>query len=272
MNIGIITDFGNNFYVGIMKGIMKKLNNDVEIIDIDNNVPKFSILSGSYILFNSYKWMPKNSIILSVVDPGVGTKRKGLIVKTKNYYFVGPDNGLLYESAIEDGIASIYEIIPEKLNEYLKNKYNFSVSISQTFHGRDIFAPTAALLSINENLSYFTKILKNNEMIELKLFDIKEEDNRLYLKVIYIDDFGNIVLSSKFDNLDIKFNNTKIIKDGIEFNINVGKKFADVDEGQLLLYKNSFGFAEIAVNKGNASNLLNSKIGNTLCIVKNDKN
>lgn len=266
VNIGIITDFGNNFYVGIMKGIIKSLSNNASIIEIDNNVPKFSIISGSYILFNSYKWMPKNSIILSVVDPGVGTNRKGLIIKTKNYYFIGPDNGLIYESALEDGIISIYEIIPEKLKEYLKTYFNLNIIISQTFHGRDIFAPAAALLSINDDIKYYAKPLENNEIVKLRLLDARKENNKIELKVIYIDDFGNIVLSSMFDDLDLKKYKTKIIKDNVITDINIGKKFADVNEGELLLYKNSFGFAEIAVNKGNASSLLNLKVGDKLSI------
>ncbi|AFZ70529.1 hypothetical protein Calag_0787 [Caldisphaera lagunensis DSM 15908] len=265
MVIGLITDFGNNFYTGIMKGVIKNINNNVSIIDIDNNIPKFSILSGSYVLYTSYEWMPKKAILLAVVDPGVGTERRALILETKNYYFVGPDNGLLYESAINDGIVSMHEIEIEKLNNLLRNKYDLNINISRTFHGRDVFAPSAALLSLNENISLFTKNI--DKIVELKILDYIKEDNKIYLKVIYIDDFGNVVLSSKFNNLNIKDSKVvKIIRNGSEIGIKVGEKFADVNEGELLIYENSFGFAEIAMNKGNASKFLGLKIGDEVII------
>ncbi len=265
MTIGIITDFGNNFYTGIMKGVIKNINNNVSIIDIDNNIPKFSILSGSYILYTSYKWMPKKTILLAVVDPGVGTERSPLIIKTKNYYFVGPDNGLLYESVIDDGIISMHKIDVEKLRELLKNKYNLNINISHTFHGRDIFAPSAALLSRDEDISLFTKEL--NKIVELRIMHYIKKDNKMYFKVIYIDDFGNVVLSARFNDLNVKYNQeVKIIKDSSEIKVKIGEKFADAKEGQLLIYENSFGFAEIAMNKGNASKYLGLKIGDEIII------
>lgn len=267
MVIGIITDFGNNFYVGIMKGVIKKINDNASIIDIDNNIPKFSILSGSYVMYTSYRYLPKNSILLSVVDPGVGTQRKALIVRTRNYYFIGPDNGLLYQSIIDDGVIGVYEILIKNLLNYLESKFSIKLDLSHTFHGRDVFAPSAALISLNEDIENYSKPITVDEITKLSLFNKVIDNGITKLYSIYIDDFGNIVLSSRFNDLNmLNKKELTLISNNKEFKLYVGKKFADVKEGELLLYENSFGFAEIAINKGNASKEIDAKVGDLISI------
>ncbi|MDP8003181.1 MAG: SAM hydrolase/SAM-dependent halogenase family protein [Caldisphaera sp.] len=265
--IGIISDFGYGFYSGIMKGVIKNIAKDIDIIEIDNNVPSFSVISGSYILYTTYRYMPKNSIILSVVDPGVGTNRKAIIVKTRNYEFVSPDNGLIYEAALEDGMLDIYQILLFELRKYLETKYEFfkNNKFSYTFHGRDVFAPTVALLANEENIERFTKRININDIVKLRLRDFSRVGNLIKLNVIYIDKFGNVVLSSKFNDLKLRYGENIIIKvNGLERNALVGKRFADVKKGELILYENSFGFAEIAENQGNASKTLNVNFGQNI--------
>ena len=109
--ITLLTDFGlRDPYVGVMKGVIKRINPDVEIIDLSHEVPKYDIDTAALILWVSYRFFPRKTIHVCVVDPGVGTSRKAILIVTKNYYFIGPDNGCLYPAAKSDGIEEIYDI------------------------------------------------------------------------------------------------------------------------------------------------------------------
>jgi len=267
-SVGIISDFGNNLYLGIMKAVIKQVSDGVEIIDIDNSVPSFSRLAGSYIIYTSYRYMPKGSVILAVVDPGVGSDRKAIVVETKNYKFVCPDNGIVYEAALEDGVSNIYNIDVTKLRTYLAKRYDvFSRhDISSTFHGRDVFAPVAALLAGGYDIDAFAKPISFYEIERVRIKDFtRGTRGEMKLKVIYIDKFGNVVLSSRFEDLGLSLGD-KVLLSGRE--IGVHEKFSDVERGAFILYKNSFGFAEIAQNMGNASESLGLEIGKYVDLLK----
>ncbi|MCE4607453.1 MAG: SAM-dependent chlorinase/fluorinase [Caldisphaeraceae archaeon] len=266
--IGIISDFGNNLYLGIMKAVIKQVLDGVEIIDIDSNVPSFSRLAGSYVIYTSYKYMPKGSIILAVVDPGVGSYRKAIVVETKNYRFVCPDNGIVYEAALEDGVSDIRNIDVTKLRTYLAKRYEVfgRHDISSTFHGRDVFAPVAALLAGGYDIDAFTNPISFYDIERVRIKDfMRGARGELRLKVIYIDKFGNIVLSSKFEDLGLSIGD-KVLVVGEE--IGVHEKFSDVEKGAFILYKNSFGFVEISQNMGNASKSLGLEIGKYVDLLK----
>jgi S-adenosylmethionine hydrolase len=126
-----MTDFGDSEYTGVMRGVIYSICPDAQIIDLTHTIPSQSIREGAWILQQSYKYFPKGTVFVSVVDPGVGTARDAVIVVTENYIHVGPDNGLLYPAASEDGIERVYRILIDE-------------SVSRTFHGRDIFAKAAA--------------------------------------------------------------------------------------------------------------------------------
>ncbi|HHI02791.1 MAG TPA: hypothetical protein ENL22_04670, partial [candidate division Zixibacteria bacterium] len=130
----LTTDFGlHDYYVGIIKGIIAGLNSRAGLIDNTHDIPPYNIDSGRYTVRTSYRYYPRGSIHLAVVDPGVGTKRKALLIETRDYFFIGPDNGLF--SFLEK--TEIIRIIS------LKNRDYFLKEISTTFHARDIFAPVA---------------------------------------------------------------------------------------------------------------------------------
>jgi len=129
--IVLLTDFGASEYVGIMRGVIYSIYPEAQVVDLTHSVPSQSIREGAWILLKSYKYFPKGTVFLSVVDPGVGTARDAVVVVTENYIHVGPDNGLLYPAAAEDGIERVYRIIVDE-------------GISKTFHGRDIFSKAAA--------------------------------------------------------------------------------------------------------------------------------
>src|SRR3989344_2513603 len=108
--IAILSDFGNSEYLGIMKGVIYSIAKNAKIIDLYNDVIPYKVREGAWILLNSYKYFPENTIFLCVVDPGVGSERQGIAIRTKNYYFVGPDNGLMFPAANAYKILEIIKI------------------------------------------------------------------------------------------------------------------------------------------------------------------
>ena len=137
--ITLLTDFGNqDAYVGIMKGVIAGINPFANIVDICHSISPQDIFSGAYLLYTSYKYFPRKTIHVVVVDPGVGSRRNIICVETKNYFFLAPDNGILSFIVQEERLKSIIRVT--------NSKY-FLPSLSSTFHGRDVFAPVAAHLS-----------------------------------------------------------------------------------------------------------------------------
>jgi len=137
--ITLITDFGlQDGYVGVMKGVMAGINSSANVIDISNTITAQDTFQAACVLGNSYNYFPKGTIHVVVVDPGVGSERKIICLKTKNYLLLAPDNGVLSFVIAKEESASIREVTNYKL---------FLPKLSNTFHGRDIFAPVAAHLS-----------------------------------------------------------------------------------------------------------------------------
>jgi len=270
--VGLISDFGEGPYAGIMAEVATCLGGIP--LHIDHSVPSFDIVSGAYVTLQAYRWLPKGSSLAVVVDPGVGTERKAIIIKTKNYYLVGPDNGVLYPAAKEDNIDKIYEVDPQRLLERVKRASTcigfFSHKISKTFHGRDIFAPTATLLTLGIDPEDLTKKrLKEEDIVKLDIEHIEVKNNKFSFKVIYIDKFGNVTLSWR--KLPFNLGENVLICDEKQEICLKGKAssaFQDVKIGEALVYINSFGFLEVAINQGNASKKLKVRTGDTLTISK----
>jgi len=258
--IAILTDFGiSDNYNGVMEGVIRKINPDINISYVTPNAKEFNLYAGAYLLYTSYRYFQKGTIFLTVIDPGVGTKRRALIVKTKNYYFVGPDNGVLYPAISEDGILKIAQITNPRM--FLGKE------ISNTFHGRDIFSVAAAYLSLNVDMSVFGEMINPGELEKLEFsFRESKNDNKVTYcgKIIYVDHFGNVATSIR-TNID---KNAKVIarhKDR-EYKLNVVRTFGESKGKELLLYDNGYGFLEIGINKGNASITINANEGDDLCL------
>ncbi len=262
--IGVLTDFGlKDPYVGIMKSVILRINPYVKIIDISHNIPSFSIRAAAYVLLSAKDYFPKNTIFLVVVDPGVGSKRRAIVVKTKRFMFVGPDNGVLYPAIINDGIVDIRSI--DNQNLILK-------PTSYTFHGRDIFAPTAAWLSRGVTLDVIGRHIDIDDIVKLdfKLIKLEKIDlgKTLCGEVAYIDKFGNVTLSIRANTYNVlplgKL--VEINANGKIFKAYSARTFSMVKPGDLALYVNSFRFLELGVNMGNAANRLNVGIGDEVCL------
>ncbi|MGQ4834078.1 MAG: SAM hydrolase/SAM-dependent halogenase family protein [Candidatus Asgardarchaeia archaeon] len=267
--ITLLTDFGlRDNYVAIMKGVILNIcSNDVTLIDITHEVTKFDVLDGAFLLLTSFNYFPKATVHLVVIDPGVGTHRAPIAIKTKNYFFVGPDNGVLVPAAKSDGILEVRII--ENSDFYLQN------AVSYTFHGRDIFAPVAAHLACNENIFFrIGRKISIDKLIKPKISDPVVDKNKIYGSVFHIDSFGNIItnipssLLSDFKKLYGSQILVKINKKTVK--LPFVKSFGHVKEGNLLSLIDSYNLFEISLNKGNAAKKLNAKVGDSVTIILGD--
>lgn len=246
--ITLTTDFGEDFARGQLETVIYRINSNIKVITLSNQVTPFSLIEGAFILLKGYCFAPVNSVHLAIIDPGVGSDRRGVIIRTRNHWFIGPDNGVLYPAALKDGIKKAYVIDEKRLGE----------GLSYTFHGRDIFAKVAAWICSNHDPLNFTSEINTELLKKSKL---------LPNQVTHIDTYGNIKVNNscqKFkvgNKLSIKINNQ-------EYRILFVKTFADVRSGQLLAYNGSHGILEIAKNLGSANDELELKIGDILRITK----
>ncbi|MEM3522663.1 MAG: SAM-dependent chlorinase/fluorinase [Candidatus Bathyarchaeia archaeon] len=255
-----MSDFGlKDSYVSEMKAVILSICPNATLVDITHEISKYNIIEGAFILASTAPYFPNNTIHLAVVDPGVGSKRRPIIVKSKKHFYVGPDNGLLILAAKKDGIIKVYHIVNK---EYIRKE------ISSTFHGRDIFAPVSA---------YLANGVKPEEIgVEIKDYEIPEfvkptiKNNSIELKVIHIDSFGNVITNLYKDQIkDIKLEfNTKLLLKvkGKKFKVKFLNTYSNAKKKELLTLIGSHNFLEIAMNQGNASNKLKLKEGDSIKI------
>jgi len=267
--ITLLTDFGTkDSYVSEMKGVINALIPDVTIIDISHEVRPQNILEASFILSNSFYYFPGKTVHLTVVDPGVGTSREILVVNTRNYIFIGPDNGVLYESVNKDGIDEIKSVNIEQFRNYMLNLYRgnivaeriFSGEASKTFHGRDIFAPLAAFCLLDDKFEKFT--VRKSRLIKCPEIRPVLKGNKINGKVIYIDNFGNLITNINHELINQQLEVTKDYKK-VEVFIKLKETlfkvgelqeiYSNVNKGEPLALIGSRGYIEISVNCGDAA-------------------
>ncbi len=261
--IALITDFAiSDGYIGVMKGVILSINPSVEIVDLAHEINKHDILSGAFILSSALKYFPKGTIFVGVIDPGVGTERKGIAIKTKNYYFVGPNNGLFSLATMIDPIEEIVE---------LKNSEYFLPSISYTFHGRDIFAPVAAWISKGVKLRKLGPKLPLSEYVTLDIGEPRIEKDSYTCTVIGIDGFGNIITNLSGEIFERREGYGRIFlvyRQGREerFLATYVRTYGEAEEGENIILIGSHGNIEIAVNKGSAAERLGIKVRDKIII------
>lgn len=241
--IALLTDFGTkDNYTAVMKGVIKNINKKADIIDLTHCIDPQDITQAAFVLQNSYKYFPIGTLFTVVVDPGVGSARKIILVETDNYKFLAPDNGVLSQIYKKEMVRSIINVNNEEL--FLRN-------ISNTFHGRDIFAPVSGHIDNQVNINELGEKLSLSE-IEMKNFEPEIlSPVKLKAKVIDIDRFGNLLSNFNLDEMrSHKINNIKI--KGHQFS-ELAETFSDVSPGETLAYKGSSGFLEFALRNGNIS-------------------
>jgi S-adenosylmethionine hydrolase len=249
-----------------VESIIKSIDPSVSVVRIDNKVPKFSILAGSYITYSSYRWLPQGSVIMVVVDPGVGTRRRAVVVRTNNYYFVAPDNGVIYEAAAEDGIREVYAIDYSRVRSLADIRAFSYAPLSYTFHGRDVFAPAAALIAKGVDPVKFASPADIRSLTSLRLRYAARLNGLTRTRVVYIDGFGNVALGLTQRDYRLPRGRVTVTVRGAQYAFNVGRTFGDVKPGDAVIYINSFGFMELAINQGNASQQLKVSIGDEVTL------
>jgi S-adenosylmethionine hydrolase len=239
--IVLLTDFGQSEYVGVMKGVIYSIAGDAKIVDLCHNISPQSIIEASWLLKNNYKYFPEGVTFCCVVDPGVGTERKAVGVKTEKYYFIGPDNGLLWETIGEQKIIDMRQIAVPK-------------GASLTFHGRDVFAKAAANIDTGDFETIGEKI---SEIEKLVLYKGEREGI-----VVRIDRFGNVITNlanQKKDKYSMEIAEKK-------YTMRYCPNYDTAEEDELFLIVGSSNTLEISLKNGNANDKLNVRTGEKIII------
>lgn len=258
MIITLLTDFGTrDYFVGAMKGVILSINSEAKIIDITHEIPPQDIRAASFTMANYYRNFPPGTIHIGVVDPGVGSNRRAILVKTEDYYFVVPDNGLLSFVLAKEKNFQAFELSNEKF---------FYHPVSRTFHGRDIFAPVAAHLSkgipANEFGEEITDIIQF-QAAQPKIISETEVEG----EIIFIDRFGNLITNLESEHLSRNFS-VSVNKTIIENQFNY---FSEAEKNEIFSILGSANLLEIAAFQDSAKNLLNVKIGDKIYVTKTQK-
>lgn len=185
--IALLTDFGtSDIYVGVMKGVIQRINASSHLIDLTHDIQPQNIRQGAFALANAYSYFPQETVFLVVVDPGVGSSRLPVAVHTGDYIFVAPDNGVLSYVLAEQPIRHAVSL----------NNPNYHLyPVSNTFHGRDIFAPSAAYIAAGVELSEIGQAVDELVQIPAPFLQGDARGRALQGEVIHIDHFGNVVTS-----------------------------------------------------------------------------
>lgn len=258
--IALLTDFGEeDFFVGSLKGVIATINPSVPMVDITHHVPSFDIHAGGFILYAAYRYYPSGTIFLAVVDPGVGTERKILLVETENYMFVAPDNGVLSLALEAENTKTLIDV---------KNTEYFLPVLSSTFEGRDKMAPTAAWLSKGITPSEFGPGVLDYVRLDVQKPRVEKEE--ILGQVLYADKFGNLITNVPFEEV------LRIKKETKEERVvcQVGDKevarfepsYSFVDRDELFVLPGSLGLIEIAVREGSAQKRLAAHPGDPVRI------
>jgi hypothetical protein len=244
--ITLLTDYGiKDSYVAEVKGEILRINMDATIVDISHDVGNYEISSGAFHMVRSAPYFPRGATHVGVVDPTVGSKRKAIIIKTENAWFVGPDNGLLAPAVERLGVQKIYEI---------KGHPEFPLKVSEVFDGRDVFGPTGALLSKGVPPEEIGDEI--DEYVRLEGYHTEIKGNKIYTEIIHVDGFGNCITNVKYSTLEkIKVGEEakfEVKLDESTITLPYATRFSLVPEGKPLLLVAGGGYLEIAVNQGNA--------------------
>ncbi|MGD1049011.1 MAG: SAM-dependent chlorinase/fluorinase, partial [Candidatus Krumholzibacteriaceae bacterium] len=241
-------------YIGVMKGVITNVNPAANIIDLCHHVSSQDVREGSFILGSSYAFFPRGTIFVAVVDPGVGSDRKNLIVTTEDYCFVAPDNGIL--TSIFEGakVERVYQVVP--------GKYTLAPRGS-TFFGRDIFAPVAAHLSLGVLPGEMGSEVKSVLTVPA-IRPYVNEHGEISGRAVYVDTFGNIITNVEEAYLASVFPG-KVQRDDLVIRLagqrikGIRKYYEQGECGKLVAIVNSWGYVEIAVNRGSAFQYLGLK-------------
>lgn len=253
-----LTDFGTkDYYVAAVKAAMYRICPNLNIIDITHEIEPFNIKQGAFILCQIVPFLPEGAVVLAVVDPGVGTERRAIVVKGRRHVFVAPDNGLIYPAVSQQGIIEIREIKEGEL----------TLPRSGTFDARDVFGPITAHIACGLELENVGPKLA--DMVKLKLGEARFEEDKVVAEVLHVDRFGNVVTDipiRRFEDWcsDVEF--TVIVK-GATFSCIYERSYGELGE-KLGIIPGSSGYMELSLREKSAAVLLGLRPGGTIVVKK----
>ena len=266
-HITLTTDFGTrDWFVGTMKGVIARIAPTTRIIDLTHEVTPGEIRAGAFALRASYRFFPKGTVHVVVVDPGVGSARKAIAVQTADCFFVGPDNGVLSWALAREKVKAVHLIT---------NADYFLKPLSRTFHGRDVFAPVAAHLSRGVPIHKFGP--KIRDFIKLdwpapraqrakRDRTFKRDSTAVQGEIIYVDRFGNAISNLDAASLPHPAHGpVEVISKGRRV-CTLAEFYGAVPIGKPVAVMGSSGLLEIAVNDGSAARKLRLRVGDLLIV------
>jgi S-adenosyl-L-methionine hydrolase (adenosine-forming) len=258
-----LSDFGlSDDFVGTCKGVMLRIAPEVSIVDLTHEVPGFEVEAGAEILQHATRYMPADAVYLAVVDPGVGTKRRELALRTESgALLVGPDNGLLVPAAEAlGGISAACALTEERFHLH---------PVSSTFHGRDVFAPVAAYLAAGVGLSELGGPVDPSSLIRLGPANVRvDEGAGLVTRIISVDRFGNARLSIMQEESGLRYGDALKVDTGDgEMSVRYVETFGLAKAGELVLVPDSHWRLSLAINKGSAAQALALEIGGKVRLI-----
>lgn len=255
----LTTDFGiSDGYVAAMKGVVLTCVPGAQIVDITHQVPPQDIAAGAFAMYCACPFFPEGSVHVGVVDPGVGSNRRGIVVETGQFLYVGPDNGLF---------SPVYEREMVRRIVAIENTALMHPQVSSTFHGRDVFALVGAHLL--KGVSCEEVGTKIGDPVTCDLWGVEERDDALVGRVVCVDHFGNAISMIARSQIDAKYpdGNFEIIIGEIRFD-RICQTYSQVEKGKTLALYGSLDTLEIAVCGGSASRTLGVKRGDEICVYR----
>ena len=260
--ITFLTDFGlQDDFVGVCRGVMKGIARDAQLLDITHGIAPQAVTQGALVLARALPYLPVG-VHLAVVDPGVGSERRGVAIRTAaGRLFVGPDNGLLMLAAAAAGIEGARS---------LTNPHYHLERVSRTFHARDLFAPVAAHLAAGAHFDDLGDEVDLASLVRIDLPAATIEHEELVATVVDVDRFGNLQLNAASREI-VALGLTPGVKVELRFALTpyyavVAETYADASRGELILYEDSYGAYSIAINGGNAAALTEAVAGDEVRI------
>jgi len=256
--ITLTTDFGlKDPYAAEMKAAILGICPHAVIVDITHEIAKFNIRMGAYVLASATPYFSKGAVHVAVVDPGVGTQRRPIVIQTKQGFFVGPDNGILILAAEKQNITSIHELTNPRL---------MLPKVSSTFHGRDIFAPAAAHLLNGVKPAEFGPEIR--EPAKPEFAKVTRRNGALVGEVLHVDGFGNVItnIAEREVAQSHVIGAVSVESPSGKLKLKFCKAYGETKPHEPLALIGSHGFLEISVNQGSAAEKFKTKTGDKVIV------
>ncbi len=254
----LLTDFGTkDTYVASMKGVILSLFPQATLVDLSHEVEPQNVTQAAFLLEWTYSYCPTGSVFISVVDPGVGSKRQILAAKTPRGIFLAPDNGLLTRILNKEKKCELRSVT---------NRNFFLKKVSFTFHGRDCFSPTGARLAKNPSL--FSKLgPRTGDFVKLPLQNPRKEKGKIASKILFFDHFGNAFINLHRSFLGKPGRESCVVVKGKKIGP-IRRSYYEVKKGKVVAVFNSMDLLEIGINQGSAKEALKLKTGDAVEVIE----